>query len=53
MHNLISYNLLADWNQKEYEADVHDPITDYFECLTECDETTQSCKRMCRPLLTS
>ena len=53
MHNLISYNQLADLNQKEYEADVHDPITDYFECLTECDETTQSCKRMCRPLLTS
>ena len=34
MHNLISFNQLADWHQKEYEADIHDPITDYFECLS-------------------
>ncbi len=51
MQNLISFNQLADWNQKEYEADVDDPLTDYFECITECDESSQSCKRMCRPLL--
>ena len=55
MHNLISYNQLAAWNNLERTLDEfidqHDLMNSYFECLTECDEDTQTCKRVCRNLL--
>ncbi len=55
MHNLISYNQLAAWNNLEKSLDEfidqQDLMNSYFECLTECDEGTQSCKRTCRSLL--
>jgi len=55
MHNLISYNQLAEWKNFEKTIDrfneQNDLINDYFNCLIECDEDQQSCKRICRELL--
>ena len=59
MHNLISYNQLAGWNQSVLrlektldrtleEADV---INDYYNCLIECDESQATCKKICREIL--
>jgi len=55
MHNLISYNQLAEWKTFEKTIDrfneQNDLINDYFNCLIECDENQQTCKRVCRELL--
>jgi len=55
MHNLISYNQLSGWKHFEDTLDrfneQNDLINDYFNCLIECDEDQQSCKRICRKLL--
>lgn len=53
MHNLISFNQLASWHQteKEIKENTDNLIAEYFECLTECDEDTQSCRRICRSIL--
>ena len=59
MHNLISHNQLADWNQKicnlhlsidkvNEEADL---VNDYYHCLIECSDNQQLCKRVCREIL--
>ena len=55
MHNLISYNQLAYWHpiSKQTTEEDNELMEDYFECLTECDEDTQSCKRICRAILTT
>ena len=57
MHNLISYNQLAAWNNLEKTVDDfiddHELMNAYFECMTECDENTQSCKRLCRSMLSN
>ena len=47
MHNLVSYNQLAG----SYE-DEHDTLlTEYYECLIECEDDQASCKRICREVL--
>ena len=53
MHNLISFNQLAYWHQteKELEEDTDGLVADYFQCLTECDDDTQTCRRVCRSIL--
>lgn len=54
MHNLISYNQLAysKQNLKQFDTDAEDTlINDYFQCLTDCDEDSQDCKRICRLML--
>jgi len=55
MHNLISYNQLAEWKSFEKTVDrcneQNELINDYFNCLIECNEDQQSCKRICRELL--
>ncbi len=57
MHNLISFNQLSGWQHLEKTIDEfkekQDLMNDYFECLTECDENSQSCRRICRKLLTT
>ena len=56
MHNLISYNQLAAWNTLEKTVDAfidqHEIMNDYFNCLIECDDDQQNCKRICRNMLT-
>jgi len=55
MHNLVSYNQLAEWNHFEETidrcTDELELINDYFNCLIECDDDQQTCKRVCRSLL--
>ena len=57
MHNLISFNQLAAWKQLEPTVnefiDQHELMNDYFNCMIECDENQQSCKRICRDMLSS
>jgi len=56
MHNLISYNQLAGWKNFEETIDrcneQNELINDYFNCLIECDDEKQICKKICRELLT-
>jgi hypothetical protein len=55
MQNLISYNQLAGWKQYEDSSgstdDFDSSVNDYFQCLIECDDSAQNCKRVCRSLL--
>jgi hypothetical protein len=53
MHNLISFNQLAYWNTMEGYDDEgeNDLIAEYFDCMTDCDEDTQTCRKICRKIL--
>ena len=59
MHNLISYNQLAGWKQSVESLstdidklnDQSDLLNDYYNCLVECDDNQQTCKRICRSIL--
>jgi len=59
MHNLISYNQLAGWKQsvESLSANIDklneqsDLLNDYYNCLIECDENQQTCKRICKSIL--
>ena len=50
MHNLVSYNQLAGWKastEEVEEIDHESAINDYFQCLTECDDNANACRRIC------
>ena len=47
MHNLVSYNQLAG----SYEDEHDNLLTEYYECLIECDDDQATCKRICREVL--
>ena len=50
MHNLISFNQLA--GSKHIEKDPHeDLITEYYECLIDCEDDQHVCKRICKEVL--
>jgi len=55
MHNLVSYNQLAEWRHFENTVNNHneemDLINDYYNCLIECDDDRGTCKRICRRIL--
>lgn len=55
MHNLISFNQLAEWRKFEEKIDqcteMEGAINDYYECLIECDDAQAACKRICRRIL--
>jgi hypothetical protein len=55
MSNLISYNQLASWNKLEKTIDEfveqNEAINDYYQCLIECDDRQQECKRVCKAIL--
>jgi hypothetical protein len=55
MHNLVSYNQLAEWKNFEETVDQCTDelnlINDYFNCLIECDDDQATCKRICRNML--
>jgi hypothetical protein len=55
MHNLISYNQLASWNNLDKTIDgfieQEEIINDYYQCLIECNDNQQECKRVCREIL--
>ena len=45
MHNLIPLNQLNGNNED------NDLLTEYYECLVECDENQAECKRICKEVL--
>ena len=52
MHNLISYNQLAGWKQFDDNKNAQtELVNDYFNCLIECDDNQQVCKRIFRDIL--
>ena len=58
MHNLISRNQLAGWNNLEMSDTAQvstayeqtDLVNDYFNCLIECEDDQPSCKRICKEM---
>jgi hypothetical protein len=57
MHNLIPYNQLAEWKHFEETIDrcneQNELINDYYNCLIECQDNQQACKRICKQILSS
>ncbi len=59
MHNLVSFNQLADWTKSlkklsktlDTTMEESDQINDYYECLIDCSDNQAKCKRICRPIL--
>ena len=59
MHNLVSFNQLADWTKSlnklsktlDTTMEESDQINDYYECLIECSDDQATCKRICRAIL--
>ena len=53
MHNLISQNQLGSWSMTDknlstaYDSDVQ-KIDDYFDCLIECADLPNACRRICK-----
>ena len=45
MHNLIPLNQLNGYDED------NDLITEYYECLVECDDRQSECKRICKEVL--
>ena len=55
MKNLISRNELATWkwDEKHNEDEKYDQVSDYFQCISECDIPDHEAKRFCRHILTT
>ena len=55
MKNLVSRNELAtwEWNEKVTGEEQYDQVTEYFQCITECDIPDHEAKRFCRYILTT
>jgi hypothetical protein len=61
MHNLIPFNQLNGWNESvshlgttlEEFNEQGDIINDYYQCLIECSDNQQVCKRICRKILST
>ena len=59
MHNLVSFNQLADWTKSlkklsqtlDITMEESDQINDYYECLIDCSDDQATCKRICRTIL--
>ena len=46
MHNLIPLNQLNGHINED-----NDLITEYYDCLVECDDRQSECKRICKEVL--
>jgi len=51
MHNLISFNQLAGSKHMENNDPHKDLITEYYECLIDCEDDQHVCKRICKEVL--
>ena len=47
-HNLVSYNQLAGSYEDPHSVEI---LSEYYECLIECDDDQHTCKRICREVL--
>ena len=54
MHNLVSHNELASWkwDQKNTLDDISNQVSEYFQCISECDIVDHQARRFCRHILT-
>jgi hypothetical protein len=55
MKNLVSFNQLKNWSIKIDESKDDyglNQISEYFNCITECDIHDQNCKRECKVIFT-
>ena len=51
MHNLMSFNQLASWKEIEnLKSNDKELVNDYFNCLIECDDQSQS-RKICKDIL--
>jgi hypothetical protein len=52
MHNLVPFNQLLGWSLFESveSKDQNEIVNDYFQCIVECDDDQQTCKRICRDI---
>ena len=55
MKNLVSYNELStwEWENQSTTEDKYDQVSDYFQCIAECDIIDHDAKRFCRHILTT
>ena len=51
MHNLISYNNLKAWTSLNKDPNGADQVTEYFECISDCNAQDRSAIQHCRTLL--
>ena len=59
MHNLVSYNQLAGWQQSinnlnnnlDNASDESDLLNDYYNCIIECNDDWGTCKKISRSIL--
>ena len=49
MHNLISFNQLSGSYQEDKTEE--DLLTEYYECLIDCEDDQHVCKRICKEVL--
>ena len=52
MHNRVSHNQLAGWNMTDDLSSLSESnitkIDDYFDCLIECADLPNACRRICK-----
>jgi len=55
MKNLVSYNELStwEWENQSTTEDKYDQVSDYFQCIAECNIIDHDAKRFCRHILTT
>jgi len=47
-HNLVSYNELAGSYKDPHDDSL---LSEYYECLIECNDDQHTCKRICKEVL--
>jgi len=54
MKDLLSRNELASWkwNQKNTSEEKYDQISEYFQCISDCEIIDHTARRFCRHILT-
>lgn len=54
MKDLLSRNELASWkwDEKNVSKESTDQVTDYFQCISDCEIIDSSARRFCRHILT-
>ena len=49
MHNKVSHNQLAGWSMTDNNSNLEiNKIDDYFDCLIECADLPNACRRICK-----
>ena len=54
MRNLFSRNELASWkwDEKPTIDQKYDQVSEYFQCISDCEIVDQNARRVCRHILT-